>query len=46
LEKDQLHNRLTLQQLKAARQEIKLLNEQIASLDKKKKKKKKNQTSN
>jgi beta-N-acetylhexosaminidase len=46
LEKDQLHNRLMLQQLKAARQEIKLLNEQIASLDKKKKKKKKNQTSN
>ncbi|MFM8914359.1 MAG: glycoside hydrolase family 3 protein [Flammeovirgaceae bacterium] len=41
VEKDQLHNRLTVQQLKAARQEIKLLNEQLNSLDKKKKKKKK-----
>jgi beta-N-acetylhexosaminidase len=41
LEKDQLHNRLTVQQLKAARQEIKLLNDQLASADKKKKKKKK-----
>jgi beta-N-acetylhexosaminidase len=46
LEKEQLHNRLTVQQLKAARQEIKLLNEQLVSADKKKKKKKKNQTSN
>jgi len=46
LERDQLHNRLTVQQLKAARQEIKLLNEQLTSLDKKKKKKKKTQTTN
>lgn len=47
VEKDQLHNRLTVQQLKAAREEIKLLNDQLASLDKqKKKKKKKTETTN
>ncbi len=41
VEKDQLRTRLTVQQLKAAQQEIKLLNEQLSALDKKKKKRKK-----